>query len=293
MQRSTSHGHDHRGSRGAIKPWYRALGSQEQLEFLVASVLEHANAVAGPGTTSRLSIDIEAGVVTECVEGWSADLRPLVARLTSLPPAGWSPVVGHEVERWYRLAEQGGSIGAETRTEVGGVQVAPVVRLAPANSVPGGPAKPAFGDLRWEIVIDLGGHGVATSCGACGTSRTPRWDRVAADTVARHQDQWALLEVQSGVAGVASGPWITSLLHRPGWIARLTTRPPDGRRTAITVFSNSLLLIADPDDDAAGELEPVAESLRLFSATTPHRFEPFTLLLEPTATSDRWRFTEL
>ncbi len=291
------HGNDHVGTNdewhnGDPTPcWHHPLGSTVSARLLVDLVAERLRIVTGSdhalGGDGAVEVDVGLGVVRVRVPDrqWSATLAPLAAQLAHTPPDGWSSVVDREVERWQRAAA---GIGPPTHSNGRGrfpPDSAIVLRLTTADGAPCPTARPAFDNVAWELVRDLGAGGravmtIGSDEPGAGTERY--WDRIAAETVARYEKQWARLPLDRATGVILSGPHVSALLYDPDRLRHRVEEQPGRSGLRVGVITNSLMLIMPCGASNRPTGDVVTDSLRRFASGPRRHFDPFTVELPDT-----------
>lgn len=251
--------------------------SIEATRMLIDLVAERLGTAAGTG----LVVDVEGDVIRSPDQRWSAALAPLRASVAHVPTTAWSLVVDREIERWRRALAAVERYGGDDKRGHPSPAGAPIVlRLTSAGGLPSRPLRPAFGETAWELVRDLGGDGLASLTvpdKAVDGVAEAVWERVAAQTVARHRHRWGRLVLGDSSAIVLAGPHLSSLLFDTLRLRDHLGDHASGMALQATVFTNSLLLVTPGGGIERPTLDAVVSSLRRFTSDGPRHFEPFTI----------------
>ncbi len=261
-------------------PWYEPLGSHAAAHLLARIIVRRSAAGAGP----LVAVDMATGTAFAQDRLWCASLAPLVNQLALVPPAGWPPIVDRRLARWRRAAATVERIGTGSALDRHPRLPPMIVRLTTraAGHDRSRTTRTAFGQLRWELVRDLGTAGLAAVVpgeGDNGPVTEAVWAEAAEATIVRHRASWAGLRPGSGDGVVIlAGPHVSSILYRPGDVWRVIESCFDKVRA--TVVSNTMILVAGLDH-LGPEIEAVADSLARFEAVGgAAHFERSTILLE-------------
>lgn len=269
-------------AKGPTRRWQRPLGSTEAAlltELVVERLRRLTGSTHGIGGGRAVEVDVELGVVRAQDQTWSATLAPLAAQLAHTPPEDWSAMVDREVERWQAaVAGVAKQPLIDERSGLSPESGSITLRLTAANRAPGRALRPAFGQLAWELVRDLGNSGRAVlGSSHPGVATRQFWDRVAADTVHRHKARWAHLRLDGVMGVILSGPHVTALLYDPDRLRDRIEQPAGGPALRAAVMTNSLMLITGEHDAIGPTAAVVAESLRRFPSGVRRRFDPTTV----------------
>lgn len=268
--------------------WHLTLGSTVSARLLADLVVERLRIVTGSHHGVRgddaVEVDVELGVVRVRApdQEWSATLAPLAAQLAHTPPDGWSLVVDREIERWRRAASGVGPPTHSNRRRRFPPDSKIVLRLTTADGSPPRTARPAFCNVVWELVRDLGSDGRAVmTVGSIepGTDTVRNWDRIAAETVTRYERQWAHLPLDTAMGVVLSGPHVSALLYDPDRLRDRVEGQTGRSALRVDVITNSLMLITAGGASTRPIGDVVTDSLRRFASGPRRHFDPFTVEL--------------
>lgn len=287
------------GGDPTLQRWHQPLGSTISARLLAELVVERLRTIAGSCPTivgdCAVDVDVELGMVRVRHGRWSATLAPLAAQLAHTPPEGWATVVDRELERWLKAVT---GVRRQSHNDDGGCvppdSASLVLRLTTADGAPGRALRPAFGTVVWELARDLGAGGRA-GLGAGGSDdvsigfepdagNEQFWARIAAETVDRHEAQWASLPLDSTMAVILSGPHVSALLYDHDRLRDRVETQAGGDGLRVTVTTNSLMLVTAEGESIRATADVVAESLRRFASGRRH-FDPFTVHLQDTNAS--------